>query len=200
MEKHIEDSNNEDTNNEDNLKLSNPIILFEKDGLIFKKIKDKHYNLSFVISNKNIILSKVIDFPFIKLIYQLNPDVYEKINLEPINDNEALLTLVMKHFFEDLGLPQRYIFVHIHKSIHVNSILFESESVKSYRPEGVGDCELMAIKKMTTLCASLSPHNMNFNIDVIFEDYAKIPPFVEKMIGMIINKIFIRVKQFIEKM
>lgn len=177
-----------------------PIILFDKDGLVFKKIKDKHYNLSFVISNNNIILSKIIDFPFMKLIYQLNPDVYEKINLENINENEATLMLVMKHFFEDLGLPQRYIFIHIHKIVNENSILFESESIKNYRPDGVNDCEQMTIKKMTTLCTCLTPHIMNFNIEVIFEDYTKIPPFAEKMIGMIINKIFMRVKQFIEKM
>jgi hypothetical protein len=179
---------------------SHPIILFDKDGLVFKKMKDKHYNLSFVISNNNIILSKIIDFPFMKLIYQLNPDVYEKINLEYINENEARLMLVMKHFFEDLGLPQRYTFIHIHKTIDTNSVLFESESIKNYRPDGVDGCEQMTIKKMTTNCAFLTPHIMNFNIDVIFEDYTKIPPFAEKMIGMIINKIFMRVKLFIEKM
>jgi hypothetical protein len=194
-------SQNENQNqsvNENNS--SQSIILFEKDGLVFKKIKDKHYNLSFVISNNNIILFKIIDFPLMKLIYELNPDVYEKINLERINEDEANLILVMKHFFEDLGLPQRYIFIHINKIIYENSVLFESVSIKDYRPDIVGDCEQMAIKKMTTICGCSTPHIMNFNIDVIFEDYTKIPPFVEKMIGMIINKIFMRVKLFIEKM
>jgi hypothetical protein len=179
---------------------NDPIVLFNKDGLLFKKIKDHHYNLTFTISNEKIILSKVIDFPFIKLLYELNPDVYEYINLEIVNNKEAILTLKMKHFFEDLGLPQRYTFNHINKTVFENATLFECKSIKNYRPEGVEGCELMAIQKMTALCASLSPHIMNFNFDVIFEDNVKIPPFAEKMIGMIINKIFIRVKQFIEKM
>jgi len=194
------DTNNQEICNESGDNISTPVILFDKDGLIFKKIKDHHYNLTFSISNDKIILSKVIDFPFIKLIYELNPDVYEKINLEIVNSNEAILTLVMKHFFEDLGLPQRYSFLHINKTNYANAILFECKSIKSYRPDGVDGCELMAIKNMNSLCASLTPHIMNFNFDVIFEDYMKIPPFAEKMIGMIINKIFIRVKQFIEKM
>jgi hypothetical protein len=194
---------NKDTENQNinsNSSTLYPTTLFDKDGLVFKKIKDHHYNLTFSISNDKIILSKVIDFPFIKLIYELNPDVYEKINLEIINENEAILTLVMKHFFEDLGLPQRYSFLYINKTNYANAILFESKSIKSYRPDGVDGCELMAIKSMNSVCASITPHTMNFNFDVIFEDYMKIPPFAEKMIGMIINKIFIRVKQFIEKM
>jgi len=33
---------------------------------------------------------------------------------------------------------------------------------------------------------------------VLFEDYVKIPQFAEKMVGLILNKIFKRVKQFIE--
>ena len=177
------------------------VLLFEKDELIFKKIKERHYNLTFTISNDRILLAKVVDFPFMKLIYELNPDVYEKINLQIVNENEALLNLLMKHFFEDLGLPQRFSFLHIHKTSFENSVLFESKSITNYRPEDMpDDAELMAVKKMTTLCACLTPHIMNFNFDIVFEDYVKIPPFAEKMIGVIIHKIFIRVKQFIEKM
>ena len=30
-----------------------------------------------------------------------------------MNENEANITLVMKHFFEDLGLPQKFSFLHM---------------------------------------------------------------------------------------
>jgi hypothetical protein len=39
---------------------------------------------------------------------------------------------------------------------------------------------------------------MNFSFTVQFEDYVEIPAFAEKIVGLILNKIFKRVKQFIE--
>ena len=44
-------------------------ILFEKDGLKFIKIKKNNYNLVFSMENKNIYLSKIIDFNLITLLY-----------------------------------------------------------------------------------------------------------------------------------
>ena len=78
------------------------VTLFDKDGFKFSCLKKNHYSLTFSMENNKIVLSKIIDFNLIKLIYDLNPDVYEKVNIEKINDNEVILTLLMKHFFEDL--------------------------------------------------------------------------------------------------
>ena len=72
-------------------------ILYEKDGMIFTKIDDKKYNLSFSMENKNILIANIIDFSLFKLIYELNGDIYESVNLTKINENEATTVLVMKH-------------------------------------------------------------------------------------------------------
>ena len=37
-------------------------VLYEKDGMIFTKIDDKKYNLSFSMENKNILIANIIDF------------------------------------------------------------------------------------------------------------------------------------------
>ena len=79
-------------------------ILYEKDGFIFSRIEKNKYTMNFAMENKNIILAKVIDFNLIKLIYDLNGDVYEKVSMEKLNDNEVIATLLMKHLFEELGL------------------------------------------------------------------------------------------------
>ena len=39
---------------------------------------------------------------------------------------------------------------------------------------------------------------VNFSFNVIFDGEMNFPPFAEKMVGMILHKIFKRVKQFIE--
>lgn len=179
--------------------MDSEIILFNKDGFVFSKVYNNHYRLVFTMENNNIILSKIVDFSLIKLIYDLNNDVYEKVNVEKLNDDEAIITLLMKHFFEDLGLPQRFSFVHMKKIVEDRRITFHSQSIKSHRPEGMPDeAELMAIENMISICDIVTPHKVNFSFNVIFDASMTVPPFAEKMVGMISHKIFKRVKQFIE--
>ena len=63
-------------------------ILFNKDGLQFIKLTKNTYKLQFQMENNTMDLSKIIDFSLIKLIYDLNPDIYEKVNVEKHNENE----------------------------------------------------------------------------------------------------------------
>ena len=177
----------------------NPKVLFEKDNMKFTKITDKKYCMTFSMENQNIVLANVIDINLIKLIYDLNPDVYESVLLEIINDDESIVTLVLKNFFEDLGLQQKYSYLHIKKTISNNTIIFNSQSIKSERPPNIpAGAERVAMKENIGVCEIITPHKVNFSFTVLFEDNIIIPVFMEKMIGVILNKIFKRVKQFIE--
>ena len=174
-------------------------VLLNKEGLQFSRVQEKHYRLTFSMENHNIILANIIDFNLIKLIYDLNVDIYEKVILDKINDNEAIATLLIKHFFEDLGLPQRFSFLHIKKFVEESRIIFVSQSIKSHKPEGMPEeAELMSINDLTSVCDIITPHKINFSCNIIFDPIMNIPPFAEKMVGLILFKIFKRVKQFIE--
>jgi hypothetical protein len=174
-------------------------ILYEKDGMRFTKISDKKYNLQFIIENKNILMANIVDFSLLKLMYDLNGDIYESVQLEKINENEATATILVKHLFEDLGLPQKYSCVHIQKTVNNNQTIFRSQSIVTEKPNHIpADAELMAMKENIGICDILTPHKINFSFTVLFEDYVKIPLFAEKLVGVILNKIFKRVKLFIE--
>jgi len=176
-------------------------VLSNKDGLIFSKIKTNHYKLAFTFENKNIDLSKIVDFSLIRLVYDLNSDVYESVKLEKLNDNEAIATLLMKHFFEDIGLPQRFSYVHIQKFVEKDRIWFQSQSIKSHRPEGMPeDAELMSIEELLSICDIINPHKINNSFIIKFDDSMFVPLFAEKLVALILNKMFKRVKQFIENM
>lgn len=178
---------------------NNPKVLYDRDGIKFTKLFDKKYNIVFTMENNNIILAKVIDFSLLKLIYDLNGDIYEHVEVNKINENEAVATMLMKPLFEDLGLPQKFSYLHIEKSINENQIMFHSKSILTERPKNIPhDAELAAMKENIGICEIITPHKIKFSFTVVFEDYMKIPPFAEKMVGLILNKIFKRVKQFIE--
>ena len=151
------------------------------------------------MENNHIILAKIIDFNLVKLIYDLNSDIYEKVNLNIINDNEAIIVLLMKHLFEELGLPQRFSYLHLKKFIGENTIKFVSQCIKSERPSDMPpDAELMPIQIMTCDCDIITPHKIKFTCNILFEPTMNVPPVAEKLIGLILYKIFNRVKQFIE--
>ena len=174
-------------------------VLFNKEGFRFVRTMKNQYKLDFSIQNERIIIANIIDFNLIKLIYDLNPDVYEYVNIEKINENEAIATLLMKHFFEDLGLPQRFSYMNMKRIIEPNCITFHSKSIRDIRPPNMPpDSELMNMKDLICKCIGETQHKVNFVVNVIFHENMTVPPFAEKMIGMILFKIFKRVKQFIE--
>jgi hypothetical protein len=151
------------------------------------------------MENKNINMANIVDFSLIKLIYDLNGDIYEFVDLQKLSENQATVTLLMKHLFEDLGLPQRYSYLHMTKIVDNNQIIFRSQTIHSEIPPGIpNNAKLMAMKENIGICDLVTPHKVDFSFTVIFEDYVEIPPFAEKMVGLILNKIFKRVKQFIE--
>jgi len=178
------------------------IILFNKDGFTFTRKNENNYEINFSMINNNIYLDKIIDFGLMKLIYDLNTDIYIQSNIEKINENEAIVTLLLKHFFEDIGLPQKYSYVHMIKKVEQNKVTFISKSIVSHKPEEIPEnAELMSFDNLECVCNIETPHKIYFTFEVNLNNKRITPPlFVQKMIGVIVNKIFKRVKQFIENL
>jgi hypothetical protein len=174
-------------------------ILYSKEGFVFIKNQKNNFSLSFSMENNNILLSKIIDFNLVKLVYDLNKDIYEKVSLNKKNDNEAIMVMLMKNLFEEFGMPQRYSYIRMQKYEQENKISFVSESIKNDRPEGIPDeAEQMLIRSLINDCEIINPHKIQFICQIQFEDSVHIPSFIEKMVGLLLFKIFKRVKQFIE--
>jgi len=174
-------------------------IIKEKDGMKFARTAKNHYQTHFSMQNSFIHLPSIINFDLLKLLYDLNSDIYEKVHLEKINEKEAVVCLLMKHFFQDMGLPQRYYYFHVEMTETDSMIRFYSQSIHADRPEWIpSDAHLVPMQSMTFLCEIVSPHKVNALSSVVFQENHVIPPFMEKFVGMIIHKIFNRLKQFIE--
>ena len=148
-----------------------PTTILSKEGFFFIKNKERDYTLYLEIENNNIILKKIIDFKLIKLIYDLNSEIYEKINLKIINENEAI----------------------------INLITFLSKTIKSERPPDMPpDSELMPIENMIIDFHIITPHKIKLSCNILFQDKTVLLPIIEKIFSIALFKIFTRVKQFIE--
>ena len=105
----------------------------------------------------------------------------------------------MKHFFNDLGFPQKFSYIDLKKTVTNNSIHFQGASNFSKKPAEIPeDVELLPIEQLNIDCTFITPHKIFFNCVILFHNSLVIPSFIEKMMGIIVNKIFNRVKQFIE--
>ncbi len=178
-------------------------IISEKNGMKLIRNPDNVFNFVCTIENKHIYLDKIINFELIKLIFEINNDIYEKVIMNKIDDNNAEFIFIMKHFFADIGLPQRYYHFIMKKNFNVNEnkIVFTSETINRNKPDFIGkDIEFLPINNMIYECqfTSLQRDKMLFSALISFDKNLSIPEYVEKVVGLIVNKIFIRVKQFIE--
>ena len=107
----------------------------------------------------------------------------------------------IKRFFIDLGFPQRYSYLSIKKVTNGNTISFISKTIKDERPARIDPrLELVDIENITTSIEVVHHHKLNNICDITFCDDAKVLMMLDSVLRIIINKIFKRVKDFIEKL
>jgi hypothetical protein len=191
---------NKDIKRENNEKeLEEKTIIFEKEGFQFFK-KNSKYCCTFSMINNNIYLPSIINFELLKIIYSLNPDIFQSIELEKSSDNEVNCLIIVKKLFQDLGLPQKYSYLNMKKIFIDNkTILFHAVPIFTEIPQNLPlNCESTNIHSIKCLCDIITNHEIKFTFDIYLQEKAYMPPFLEKMIGLIIHKLFKRVKQFIE--
>ena len=188
------------------------ILLFEKNTIRISKTQNEEYHMQCEIENKNLILEKIIDFDMMRLVYDLNADIYEKTELHKISDTEADIIFIMKDLFPDLGIPQRFAYLKVKKTVEkdpftkkTSKIIFQSQIIlddngEFKRPEQVSkNIYPLPIESMDIECIFFNEHKMSFfNKIKINQKKMKIPAFLEKMTSTIIYKVFSRLKQFIE--
>ena len=175
------------------------------DTFQMNKINTGEYNIHFYLENNNIQLNNIIDFHLLKLLYDLNMDIYEKIDLTIIDDTQATLLAINKHLFQDLGISQKYSLLKIKKNIlkKENKIVFDLQSIKKTNvkeiPQVPEKAEQMPIERFIITCNVINKHKIEIIIDFkIDTDLIKLPDFMENALCKIFIKMFKRVKQFIE--
>jgi hypothetical protein len=168
------------------------------------KINRGEYKLFFSLGNNNITLVNIIDFNLIKLLYELNKDIYENIELNIINDNNANLLIIYKHLFQDLGINQKYSFFKIKKNTsETNKIIFQLEmektdSIIKLLPENV---EQIPLVYAVFECKIINDYKMDFIFNIkIDTQLIELPEFIDKFLCNIFVKMFNRFKQFIENL
>ncbi len=178
--------------------------IFKRDDLEFIRCSENNYCITFNIKNNDMILPKIINFDLLKLVYELNPDIYEQTIMNVIDENNAKTVILMKHFFKDLGMAQAYFDLNITKvvdnddyTMFISSQNYNNEDIL---PEFIPDeARHFPIININFSFEKLSNHEIKFTCNIeLQKQIEKIPQMIENFIGQILYKIFKRVKLFIE--
>ena len=168
-------------------------LLIDKGGIKLIKKGDKNYNMEFYLENPSINLSSLINNNLIKLIYDLNVDLFEHIEIEKINDYDSNIFILFKDLFNEMSLPHYYYYFNLKHNVEENHFLISPQvSVIKNRMECVN------LHHGRINYRAINEHLALFNIDAILPSGdSVIATMIEKIICNIIYKIFNRVKQFV---
>jgi hypothetical protein len=177
-------------------------VIMDKKDYKMTRINKYNYLFEYEIENKNILLEKVINLEFIKLIYELNKhDIFDDFYLEMNSTESATIYILFKQFFNDFGVPQKYAHIDINIEKTEKKILFTTKTNNTKPKVNITnkEAQLIPIHSVTTVCNFINPHRVSIKTTTSFSTSMNLPEFIEKLATTVISKIFLRAKQFIEK-
>jgi hypothetical protein len=174
-------------------------IICKKYDIYLHKKTSSYFSLHLHITNPNIIIPNLINLDIYTLIAKLNPDVLERIQITNVfSENKKSILFIFKKFGTELGISQKYMHTLIEQRIEHNTIIFSSKSIPLTQ-DIPDNCDMIYSNNASLTVHISNPHDIkiayNFHMD-INED---LPIYMENISGLLMKKIFIRLKEFIEQ-
>lgn len=182
--------------------VNNTKIICDKDNVILRRNEELNtFSLTFELKNEKIELSKIINLKLYTLLYELNKDIIESVEILSETETESTILLIFKQFGAELGMSQKYMCLHTVMERREGSIIMRSETATSGRDnlKGVSNCEEI-ISPYTNLFVRMKSESeavVDYFFNMKMDD--EMPIYMENMIGILMKKTLLRVKEFIEK-
>jgi hypothetical protein len=157
------------------------------------------YLLQFYLENKNRNLCDIINLNMYTLLYTLNKDNFEKIEIKKwLSDHEVEVLFLFKPFGKELGIKPKYMYVKSIEKIENGRKIYTG-----YDIEYPNLSEIAGYEKVNTAISNMVVNfesNNKVNINYIFKlDLShSLPIYMENILGLIMKKMFIHLKKFIE--
>jgi hypothetical protein len=157
------------------------------------------YLLQFYLENKNRNLCDIINLNMYSLLYTLNKDNFEKIEIKKwLSDHEVEVLFLFKPFGKELGIKPKYMYVKSIEKIENGRKIYTG-----YDIEYPNLSEIAGYEKVNTAISNMVVNfesNNKVNINYIFKlDLShSLPIYIENILGLIMKKMFIHLKKFIE--
>ena len=151
---------------------------------------DVENKFNYVFEDNNILLEKLVDFHFLKLIFGIT-NIIETYKLDIHSTTNATVFVLFKHLFEDFGYNQKYIYVDVISEKKDIVIIYKMKPILLEETSA----EFLPLSFLSFTI--ITPHKImvDFSIKCL-----EIPPTIENMIKTMLNTIFFKLKQYIDKL
>jgi len=173
-------------------------VICTKHNIILQK--DIHNRYSFVISfctkPAEGMFTQLKSHNLYYLLGKLNPDIITNIDIIRGNTNQQNTLLIFKRFGQEIGLSQKFLYL----KTEVNNItdsLISTKAVSMHCLNPPDKCTMIEAKYADFIIKKIKEHivvEFKFNLD-LQED---LPTYMKNLPGLLMKKIFIRVKNYIE--
>jgi hypothetical protein len=178
------------------------ILLFNsKEGINFYRKSNVNWYITLEIKNDNIILPNIINFDLFYLLFDINKEIYEISKMYDKTDESATIFNLPWNHFKDWGIPQRYNYIDIQKTIKDNIIFFNGVTSSKTFPKEIilpETAKPLPLKHFNTSIEVVTNHHLKIKQEILLDLNINLPPFIEKLIAKMGCKIFIKFKKFIE--
>ena len=157
--------------------------------------------LQFNLETKSTDLHDIINIGMYNLLFNLNKENIEKIEIKKwISQNEVEVLFLFKPFGKDLGIKSKYMYIKTKIDISNDKHVYSSYDVDYPNMEELKNYE--RVKNTISTMVINFESNFKININYIFKfDLAiPLPIYMENILGVIMKKMFLNLKYFIETM
>ena len=155
--------------------------------------------LQFNLENKNKNLHDMINLNMYDLLFNLNKANFEKIEIKKwISPNEIEVLFLFKPFGKELGIKPKYMYIRTIANITNEKHIYTSVDIDYPYAEELQNYEKVKNIISTMIINFESNHKININYIFKFELAHTLPIYMENILGLIMKKMFLHLKQFIE--
>ena len=197
MENIKENNNNNATNEPHNYDFK---TVCSKERVFLKREKTCNiFLLQFTLENKNKNLHDVININMYSLLFNLNKENFEKIEIKKwISPNEVEVLFLFKPFGKELGIKPKYMYIKTLAEITNEKHVYTSFDIDYPNLEELSKYDKVKNTISTMVVNFESDFKINANYIFKFELTHTLPIYMENILGLTMKKMFLSLKHFIE--
>jgi len=171
-----------------------------KERVFLKREKSCNiFLLQFNLENKNKNLHDIININMYTLLYNLNKDNFEKIEIKKcISPNEVEVLFLFKPFGKDLGIKPKYMYIKTVADIKNEKHIYTSVDIEYPNMNELSNYERIKNTISTMVINFESDSKINVYYIFKFELFHSLPIYMENILGLTMKKMFLNLKNFIE--
>ena len=178
----------------------NIVKVCNKYDILLTKNKDTDvFTIKFSMINNKVDISKLMSFSIYDLIKDLNSDLLDRLEIKKKHsENECDVLFCFSKLGKELGISNKYMFIKSKITREDQRITFYSNSIP-YLDNDIGKKYSKITNEFSDLYVDILPDN-EVQINYVFkiDMHEPLPIYMENMIGLMMKKMFYRLKVFIE--